>query len=81
MSGKTKALTSQCKLHMFDHKIATMAYVTITRSELFTPRSCLQCVFFKDCFISLGYLNKFDATSKVMYRHEIICTGNTAQFN
>ena len=38
----------------------------------------LQCFFFKDCFvISLPYSIQFDTTLKVMYRHEIICTGNT----
>ena len=37
--------------------------------------------FFKDLFIWLRYFNQLDATSKVMYRHEIICTGYTAQFN
>ena len=26
-------------------------------------------------------LKQLDATSKVVYRHEIICTGNTAEFN
>ena len=35
-------------------------------------------VFFKDYFISLRNFNQLDATSKVMYRHEIICTGNKA---
>ena len=33
--------------------------------------------FYKDFFISLCYFNQFDTTSKVMYRHEIICAGNT----
>ena len=31
-------------------------------------------------FISLCKFNQLDATSKVMYRHEIICTGNKAYF-
>ena len=32
--------------------------------------------FSKIICISLRNLNQLDATSKVMYRHEIICTGN-----
>ena len=32
-------------------------------------------------FMSLRYFNQLDATSKVMYRHEIICTQNIAKFN
>ena len=32
----------------------------------------------EDLFISLRYFNQVDATSKVMYPHEIICSGNTA---
>ena len=35
-------------------------------------------MFFKDSFISLRNINQFDATSKLMCRHEIICTGNKA---
>ena len=34
--------------------------------------------FSKIPFISLRNFNQLDATSKVMYRHEIICTGNKA---
>ena len=53
-----------------------MAYVNMTRTELFAAPQML-----KDMFISLRNFNQFDATSKVMYQHEIICTGNTGQFN
>ena len=35
-------------------------------------------MFFKDSLISFRNFNQLDATSKVMYRHEIICTGNNA---
>ena len=38
-------------------------------------------MFFSDCFISLRYFNQLDITLKVVYRHELICTGNTALFN
>ena len=56
-----------------------MAYVTMTRTELISaPESCTQCVFQKFFFISLRNFNQLDATSKVMYRHEIICIGNKA---
>ena len=34
--------------------------------------------FSKILFISLRNFNQLDATSKVMHRHEIICTGNKA---
>ena len=38
--------------------------------------------FFSDFFdLASLYFNQLDATSKAMYRHEIICTGNTSQFN
>ena len=44
--------------------------------------SILEVMVFQRFFcISLRYFNQLDTTSKVMYRrHEIICTGNTAQF-
>ena len=35
----------------------------------------------KDLFILRHDFNQLDVMSKVMYRHEIMCTGNTAQFN
>ena len=34
--------------------------------------------FSKIIFISLRNFNQLDAASKVMYRHEVICTGNKA---
>ena len=56
-----------------------MEYVTMTRTELISaPASWTQCVFQRFFFISLRNFNQLDATSKVMYRHEIICTGNKA---
>ena len=62
-----------CKLRLFDHKIATTAYVMMTRTELFAPSTCrIQCVFSKIFFSLMIH------TSKVMYRHEIICTINMA---
>ena len=59
--------------------MATTAYVTMTRTELFeAPESWIQWIFSKDCFfISRRYFNQLDTTSTVTYRHEIICTGNT----
>ena len=58
---------------------ATTEYVTMTRTELIsTPASWTQCVFSNILFfISYRHFNQLDALSKVMYRHEIICTGNT----
>ena len=54
-------------------------YVTMTRTELISaPASWTQCVFQSLFFISLRNVHQLDATSKVMYRHEIICTGNKA---
>ena len=49
------------------------------RTELISAlTSWTQCVFQTFFFISLRNFNQLDATSKVMYRHEIICTGNKA---
>ena len=63
--------------HNVDYVKATTAYVTMTRTELISaPASWTQCVFQRFFFISLRNLNQLDAISKVMYRHEIICTGN-----
>ena len=50
----------------------------MTRTELISaPTSWTQCVF-QRFFISLRNFNQLDAMSKVLYRHEIICTGNKA---
>ena len=66
--------TSQCKL-----RIGPTEYVTMTRTELISaPASWTQCVCQRFSFISLLNFNQLDSTSKVMYRHEIICTGNKA---
>ena len=48
----------------------------MTCTELISAPPLGHNVFFKDFFISLRNFNQLDATSKVMYRHEIICTGN-----
>ena len=51
----------------------------MTRTELISASaSWTQYVFQRFFFISLPNFNKLDATSKVMYRHEIMCTGNKA---
>ena len=51
----------------------------MTHTELISaPASWTQCVFQRFFFISLRNFNQLDATSKVMYQHEIICTGNEA---
>ena len=56
-----------------------MAYVTMTRTAFISaPASWTHCVFQRFFFISLRNFNQLDATSKVMYRHEIICIGNKA---
>ena len=50
----------------------------MTRTELISaPEYWIQCVFSKIFVISLPYFIQFDTTLKVIYRHEIICTGNT----
>ena len=55
----------------------TTTYVTMTGTELFAaPESWTQCIFSNILCISLYYFSTLDATSKVMYRHEIISTGN-----
>ena len=65
--------------HNVNYVKVTTAYVTMTRTELFAaPESWTQCVVSKIFIISLRYFNQLDATSKVMYRHQIMCTGNTA---
>ena len=82
VTSETKAFTPQCKLRQFDHNMPTTAYLTMIRIESFAvPASWIQCVLSKIFVISLRYFNQLDATSKVMYRHEIICTGNTALSN
>ena len=52
----------------------------MTRTELISaPAYWIQNLCFsKILFISLRNFNQSDATLKVMYRHEIICTGNKA---
>ena len=49
----------------------------MTRTELISAY-WTHCVFQRFFFISLYNFNQLDATSKVMYRHEIMCTGNKA---
>ena len=51
----------------------------MTRIELISaPASWTMCFSKILFFISLRNFNNLDATSKVVYRHEIICTGNKA---
>ena len=51
----------------------------MTRTEFISAlASWTQCVFQRLFFISLRNFNQLDAISKVMYRHEIICTGYKA---
>ena len=65
--------------HNVNYVKTTTTYVTMTRTELISaPASWTQSVFQRFFFISLRNFNQLDATSKVMYRHEIICTGNKA---
>ena len=55
--------------------------LNMTLTELISaPASWTQCVF-QRFQISLRNFNQLDATSKVMYRHEIICAGNKDEFN
>ena len=71
VAGETKAFTSQCKLREghdgirnYDvHRLACNARIMDTMG-----------IFSKICYLDF---NQFDATSKVIYRHEIVCTGNT----
>ena len=70
---------------IFKTKAATSQYMHDTHIRLFAKGNCAGILdtmcFFKEFFISLRSFNQLDATSKVMYRHEIISTGNTAEFN
>ena len=77
MTGETKTSTSHCKLRKGLDGIRSYDAHRIDCSTRIMDTMC----FFKDFFISLRYFNQLDATSKVIYRHEINCTGNTAQFN
>ena len=63
--------------HNLNDVKATTESVTMTRTD-FSARILDTVVFFQRFFvISLPYFIQFDTTLKVMYRHEIICTGNT----
>ena len=49
----------------------------MTRTVLISaPAFVTQYVLQRFFLSSLCYFNQFDTTSKVMYRHEIICAGN-----
>ena len=79
VTGETKTFTSQCKLSKGHDDIRNYdAYIVDFSASIFDT-----VCFYKDSFffISLCYFNQFDTTSKVMYRHEIICAGNTVRFN
>ena len=59
----------------------TRTYACLQLKVAPTSWVLVKCVFSKSYkFISLRYFNQLDATSKVMYQHEVIYTGNTAQF-
>ena len=75
MTGETKAFTSQCKLRKGNDGIRNYDAYKVD----FSARNLNTVVFFlKDVsVISLPYLIQFDTTLKVMYRHEILCAGNT----
>ena len=66
--------TSQCKLHKGNDGIRNYDAHRVDFSASILDTMCFQRFF----FISLRNFNQLDATSKVMYRHEIICTGNKA---
>ena len=66
--------------HNVNYLNATTVYITMMRTELISAPEYwigLQCVFQSFFVISLPYFIQFATTLKVMYRHEIICTGNT----
>ena len=65
MTGKMKAFTSQCKLRKGHDGIGNYDAHRI---------DCDARILDTICFISLCYFNQLDAISKVMCRHEIICT-------
>ena len=74
VTGGAKTSTSQCKLRKGHDEIRNYdAY------RVYFSASILDTMWFFYFFIFTSYrnVNQLDATSKVMYRHEIICTGNT----
>ena len=74
VTGETTAFTSQCKLHKGRNCIRNYD----THIIVCSARILDTMWFLKDfCFISLLYFNQLDTTSKVMYGHKIMCTGNT----
>ena len=74
VTGGAKTSTSQCKLRKDHDGIRNYDAYRVDFSA-----SILDTVFFQNIlfFISYRHFNQLDATSKVMYRHEISCTGNT----
>ena len=74
VAGETKTFTSQCNLRKGHEGIRNYNAYRVGFSASMFDTVC----FYKDSFfISLCYFNQFDTTSKVMYRYEIICAGNT----
>ncbi len=65
VSGETKAFTSQCKLRKSLDGIRNYDAHRICQNHG-------HHVFFQRFFLSFRYFNQLDATSNVMYRHEII---------
>ena len=77
MTGETKAFTSQCKLREGHDGIRNydMHRIVCHASILDTNVLFQRFIYLASLFYQL------DTTLKVMYQHEIICTGNTVQFN
>ena len=74
MTGGAKTSTSQWKLRKGHDGIRNYDAYRVDFSARILDTVC----FSKILFISLFNFNQLDATSKVMYRHEIIYTGNKA---
>ena len=74
MTGGAKTSTSQWKLRKSHDGIRNYDAYRVDFSASILDTMC----FSKILFISLFNFNQLDATSKVMYRYEIIYTGNKA---
>ena len=74
MTGGATTSTSQRKLRKGHDGIRNYDAYRVDFSAGILDTMC----FSKILFISLRNFNQLDATSKVMYRHDIICTGNKA---
>ena len=69
VTGETKTSTSQWKLRKGHDGMRNYDAYRVDFSASILDTTCFQRLF----FISLRNFNQLDVSSKVMYRHEIMC--------